>query len=335
MTAPATTTPQLFVVSAKTEKALLSYLHAYASFCETADEASLADICYTTCVAREHYRFRFACACSTLDDLRDHLKTAIADAEKTPLVAAATKSRIAFAFPGQGSQWQGMARALSDLDTRFCEILMGYARRAGAQLEVDLMPLLFEIQEQVDGKDAKSAINETHLSQACIFVFQCAMVAWLDSIGVRPNALVSHSLGEIAASGQLRIFHCCLSFHLTVPPVTSKAMSFETALDFVIVRANAMRPENTNGGLMAAVRSTVEPILERISALGLKESLSIAAYNADMQHVVSGEAGSVRTLVNDLSSKNVKATVLSVTQGTVPVLFQKILRLTRISCRIP
>ena len=77
-------------------------------------------------------------------------------------------------------------------------------------------------------------------------------------------------------------------------------MSFETALEFVIVRANAMRPENTAGGLMAAVRSPVEPILERIVALGLKDTVSIAAYNADMQHVVSGDAASVRTLVKSL-----------------------------------
>ena len=59
-------------------------------------------------------------------------------------------------------------------------------------------------------------------------------------------------------------------------------MSFKIALDFVIVRANAMWPENTNGGLMAAIRSLVEPILECTSALSLEEKISIAAYNADM-----------------------------------------------------
>ena len=100
-------------------------------------------------------------------------------------------------------------------------------------------------------------------------------------------------------------------------------MTFESALEFVIVRANAMRPENTNGGLMAAIRSTAEPILERIAALGLSETLSIAAYNADMQHVVSGDAVSVRAIVDDLSKQNVKATVLSVTQGILPRFLRK------------
>ena len=74
---------------------------------------------------------------------------------------------------------------------------------------VDLMPLLFEAPEQgaKDGEEKEKEkqngmdINKMQLSQACIFVFQCAMVVRLDAVGVRLNALVSHSLGEVAASG--------------------------------------------------------------------------------------------------------------------------------------
>lgn len=198
VTTPTPSGPHLFVVSAKTEKALLTYLQSYAAYCETAEEASLPDICYTASVGREHYRFRFACSCSSLSELRDRLNAAIVGAQKSPLTAIVAKPRIAFAFPGQGSQWQGMARALADLDAGFCDIIMDYARQASVKLGADIMPLLFEIQEG----EAQSLINETHLSQACIFVFQCAMVAWLEKIGVKPNALVSHSLGEIAASGE-------------------------------------------------------------------------------------------------------------------------------------
>lgn len=97
--------------------------------------------------------------------------------------------------------------------------------------------------------------------------------------------------------------------------VTAGCMDFETALEFVVVRSNAMRPENTNGGLMAAIRAPAEPIKKRIAALGLAESVTIAAYNSDTQHVVSGDEQAVRKLVDDLAKKSIKGTVLSVNQG--------------------
>ncbi|THH06897.1 hypothetical protein EW145_g3760, partial [Phellinidium pouzarii] len=288
--------PHLFVVSAKTEKALLEYLRAYIIYCAQANEKELDDICYTACIGREHYRFRFACICTSLKELIGHIEGALAAATKKPIAAIVSKPRIAFAFPGQGSQWQGMGRALADHDERFCAYLMDYTQQASELLKVDLMPLLLEPMNG-EGKDKTSAINETHISQACIFVFQCAMVRWLDSFGIRPSATLTHSLGEIAAA------------------VVSKAMSFRVALEFVVVRANAMRPERTNGGLMAAIRAPAEPIIKRITALGLSASVTIAAFNADTQHVVSGDAEAIRKLVDDLAAKAIKGTVLSVNQG--------------------
>ncbi|KAH8110239.1 hypothetical protein DFH11DRAFT_1514493 [Phellopilus nigrolimitatus] len=284
--------PHLFVVSTKTEKALQVYLRNYLTFCLQAKESDLANICYTSCVGREHYRFRFACACSSLKELIGHLNDVLSS--KKPIAAMPSKPRIAFAFPGQGSQWQGMGQRLSDFDENFSVYLMDYAEQASELLGIDLKPILFEV---ADGTAGPSPINETHISQACIFVFQCAMVEWLHSIGIRPNAILTHSLGEIAAA------------------VASGAMDFRKALDFVVVRSNAMRPELTNGGIMAAIRSPFEPIMKRISALGLSSLVTIAAYNSDTQHVVSGDEQAVRKLVADLSAKGIKGTVLPVNQG--------------------
>lgn len=287
--------PHLFVVSAKTEKALQEYLRSYVNYCSQADESDLANICYTSCVGREHYRFRFACTCTSLKELLGHLNDALSSAEKKPFSAIPSKPRIAFAFPGQGSQWQGMGRAWSDVDKVFAGYLLEYAEQASELLGVDLPPLLFDYAKA--SESATSVINETHISQSCIFVFECAVVKWLAHIGIRPNVIVTHSLGEIAAA------------------VTAGCMEFSTALEFVVARSNAMRPERTNGGLMAAIRAPADPIKKRISALGISDLVTIAAYNSDTQHVVSGEEQAVRTLVDDLAKKSIKGTVLSVNQG--------------------
>nr|AKE48477.1 putative water-soluble melanin synthase [Inonotus obliquus] len=291
---PVRPAPHLFLVSAKTEKALMEYLRYYIEYCKQAQESDLANICYTSCVGREHYRFRFACTCTTLKELLDQLNDAVESALKKPFPAIPSKPRVAFAFPGQGSQWQGMGRALSDVDKSFAGYLMEYVEQASDLLGIDLAPLLFEY---ANAEKPTNVINETHVSQACIFIYQCAMVRWLEHIGIRPNAVVAHSLGEIAAA------------------VTSGSIEFDVALEFVVARSNAMRPERTNGGLMAAIRAPVEPINKRIAALGLSDVVTIAAFNTNTQHVVSGDEEAVRKLVDDLAKKSIKATVLSVNQG--------------------
>lgn len=95
-----------------------------------------------------------------------------------------------------------MGRALSDIDKVFAAYLMDYTAKASSLLGIDLGPLLFEVP---DGSKEKGIINETHISQSCIFVFQCAMLKWLEHVGIRPNGTISHSLGEIAAAGKLSL----------------------------------------------------------------------------------------------------------------------------------
>ena len=61
--------PMMFVVSAKSQEALLQYLNNYLDFCLDADASLFHSICYTSCVGREHYRYRFACVATNMQDL--------------------------------------------------------------------------------------------------------------------------------------------------------------------------------------------------------------------------------------------------------------------------
>ena len=61
--------PMLFVVSAKSAEALRQYLWKYLDFCRTAPTANFRSICYTTCLGREHYRYRFACVVRNMGNL--------------------------------------------------------------------------------------------------------------------------------------------------------------------------------------------------------------------------------------------------------------------------
>ncbi|KAJ7932975.1 thiolase-like protein, partial [Mycena leptocephala] len=64
----------IFAVSAKSPDALQSYLRLYLAFCETAPASHFRSICYTSCVGREMYRYRFSCVVKDLDGLVQYLK---------------------------------------------------------------------------------------------------------------------------------------------------------------------------------------------------------------------------------------------------------------------
>lgn len=91
-------TPMIFVVSAKSLEALTAYLHKYLDFCLDAPPSIFHSICYTTCIGREHYRYRFACVAHNMQDLIARIEEKL---QNLVFPSASAVRRILFAFPGQ------------------------------------------------------------------------------------------------------------------------------------------------------------------------------------------------------------------------------------------
>lgn len=184
--------PTLFVVSAKTEAALLAYVKNYIDFCRRSPESKFRSICYTSCIGREHYRFRFACVVTDMGHLISKLEDRFCDgllASKLP------SGGLVFAFPGQGYQFEGMAQHLFQAYPGFHAILKRYADMADTLSGYPILSLLLETGE------AECDINQSRIAQICIFVYQCSVFTWLSTIGVQPKTVVGHSFGELAAAG--------------------------------------------------------------------------------------------------------------------------------------
>lgn len=155
------TGPFLFVVSAKTEVALLDYIKVYIDFCGQCAETKFRDICYTSCVGREHYRCRFACVVKDMDQLISKLERRLGEG----LVGSKTSSsRLAFAFPGQGSQFEGMAQHLSQSFPAFHIILKQHADLASALSKYPVLSLL------LGSGEPQYDINHTCIAQIRKFV---------------------------------------------------------------------------------------------------------------------------------------------------------------------
>ena len=204
--------PMLFVVSAKSAEALKQYLWKYLDFCRTAPTSNFRSICYTTCLGREHYRYRFACVVSNMESLikvlDDCLDSMSSHAISNPASAAC---RIAFAFPGQGSHYPAMASGLVARYPGFKDILDSAASAASTKSGYPVSSFLLD----AETTSCDLTIDDSQVAQICIFVYQFSICTWLKQLGIEPQAVLGHSLGEIAAAGAYDIvcFHCRLQFY--------------------------------------------------------------------------------------------------------------------------
>lgn len=181
----------LFVVSGKTAGALSAYIDLYRSFLRNADTSMFHAICYTACIGREHYKHRFACVATDLADLIRQLELH----SSIPSQRSRHRGSLAFCFPGQGTQFPGMAAQLAATYTRFREFIVDFGRQAQALCGSPIDKIILgDIGEPLDP-------IRSDIDQISIFVYQCSMCRWLNELGIEPHAVLGHSLGEITAAG--------------------------------------------------------------------------------------------------------------------------------------
>jgi [acyl-carrier-protein] S-malonyltransferase len=191
--------------------------------------------------------------------------------------------KTAFIFPGQGSQYVGMAK---DLYEEFLYVREMF-EKASNILKFDLSQICFE------GPTEK--LKETACTQPAIFLHSCALDMILKEHGIRPDVAAGHSLGEYSAL------------------VCSEALDFECGLLAVAKRSSAMQRDcEENSGLMAAVIGIdLEDAFEVTKSI--EGTVVPANYNTCGQVVISGEKEAVEQACQKLKeSQNIKTVGLSV-----------------------
>ncbi|KAF4622433.1 hypothetical protein D9613_009459 [Agrocybe pediades] len=281
--------PMMFVVSGKSQDALTQYLENYLEFCLTAPESMFHSICYTTCVGREHYRYRFACIAHNMQDLITRIEERI---QNGPSNSSGNAKRILLAFPGQGSQYQGMGRYLANQFSGFRSIITDAANKASELTGYPILPYLLD-----ESVSAKLTIDHSEVAPVCIFLFQYSMATWLEGLGIQAHAVLGHSLGEIAGV------------------VIAGALSFDTAVQFVVVRSQLLKADPANPGGMLAVVASEERVSRYIETLDLGGLVAIAVYNGMDSLVVSGQRKAIEKLLVSVKRDGLRATILNVDQG--------------------
>ncbi|MDF5727930.1 MAG: beta-ketoacyl synthase N-terminal-like domain-containing protein [Rhizonema sp. PD38] len=268
---------QLLVLSAKTDSALDTATKNLVKHLKQHPDLNFADVAYTYHIGRTAFKYRRMVVCQNLEDAANALLTLDAKRVFTNFQESG-EPPVVFMFSGQGTQYVNMGKELYESEPTFREHVNFCSELLKPHLGLDLRPMLYPTEEQTQA--ALQQLQQTAMTQPALFVIEYALAKlWLEW-GVRPQAMLGHSIGEYVAA--------CLS----------GVFSLEDALALVAARGRFM--QKLPGGNMLVV-----PLeeLEVQSLLG--DQLSLATINGPSLCVVSGATEAVEQLEDRLAKQGI------------------------------
>ncbi|UJW29743.1 type I polyketide synthase [Saccharothrix sp. AJ9571] len=266
-----------WVLSARTPDALRAQAGRLAARVRGDEGLSPVDVAYSLATGRAALEHRAAVVAGDRDEFLGGLD-AVAGGD-WPVTAASGSGGVVFVFPGQGSQWVGMAAGLLESSPVFAERLGECAAALSSFVEWSLVDV-------VRGVVGAPSLERVDVVQPVLWAVMVSLAQVWRAHGVVPAAVVGHSQGEIAAA--------CVA----------GGLSLEDGARISALRSRALTVLAGRGG-MVSVAESVERVRERIAAWG--ERLSVAAVNGPASVVVSGDPDALGELITACEAQGVRA----------------------------
>ncbi|MBO2456939.1 type I polyketide synthase [Actinomadura violacea] len=278
--------PSAWTVSGRGAAGLAAQAARLRDFVLDRPDLDVDDVGWSLATTRSAFEHRAVVTGAGRDELLSGLAAVAAGEPAAGVVTGVAEEadQVVLVFPGQGSQWVGMGRALAASSPVFAARL--------AECADALAPFVdWSLRDVLDGADGAPGLETADVVQPALWAVMVSLAAVWEAAGVRPDAVLGHSQGEIAAA--------CVA----------GILSLEDAAKVVALRSKALTVLAGRGGMLSVAEDAVK-VRERLAERG--ERLSVAAVNGPEATVVSGEPEALDELAAACEAESVRTRLLPV-----------------------
>ncbi|WP_447599366.1 amino acid adenylation domain-containing protein [Nitrospira sp. Nam80] len=283
-------------ISARSSSALELSTSRLSEYLSAHPQASLPDIAYTLQVGRRHFPYRRVVLCH---DHRDACRILNERDPRRLLTSGPVQADlpVAFLFPGQGAQHVDMGAELYREEPLFQEELDRCVELAAPHVGCDLREILYPAEADKEAMTAR--LNQTAVTQPALFIVEYALAKLWMAWGVKPDAMIGHSIGEYVAACLAGVF------------------SLEQAIRLVAERGRLI--QSLPAGAMLAVT------LDEAELAPFMGSCNVAAINGSRLSVLSGPTEAIEATAARLSAQGIAARRLHVSHAFHSAMVEPIL----------
>ncbi len=263
--APAPPADQLLTLSARSAEAVRDLAASYCDLLSRKPEIRPYDLCASAALYRSHHNHRLAIAGRSLPDFQAGLASDFAAGHQP----AGFRRKIVFVFSGHGSQWDGMAQGLLETEPEFRKAIEECDRAIQAEAGWSVLHELLNPARQ----------EQVRVIQPLLFAIQIGLARLWRSLGIEPDAVIGHSMGEVAAA--------CIA----------GALSLEDAAQVICRRSELLQLKSGQGAMAVVELSQAEA---EHAVADYPDRLSVAVINGPRTTVIAGEPRALAELVAKL-----------------------------------
>lgn len=292
-------------LSAKSEKSLRTYAEKYVDYLQVCKDEDFADVVYSADRGRADLEFRMAVTGKGREEVLSKLQAFLNEPDSEDVFCNLSDKnvmkkdkKVVFMFTGQGSQYLNMGKTLFESNKVFHDSMVECDHLFKPMILKSIVELIY------GEKTSAEVIAQTIYAQPLIFAIEYSLCKMWEEIGVKPAAVMGHSIGEYAAA------------------VAAGIMKLEDAVKLVSIRGRLMHSAPGSGS-MATVFTSEEGARELIGEY--KDTVSVAARNAKETCTISGNTEHVKAIIERAKEKGIRAKELVVSHAFHSVLMESIL----------
>jgi len=278
----------LLPLSANSLESLQLLAGTFQKFLAADSSIAIKDICYAAGLRRSQYDYRLAAIGNSRQELCNSLQAFLREEQDPNLFLGSVvhdrQPKLVFVFPGQGGQWFGMGRELLKTEHVFYEVIERIDHAIRAYCSWSLMEVLC-------AEQSESRLEEIDVVQPVLFAIQVAIAGLWQSWGITPDAVVGHSMGEVAAA------------HI------AGILSLEDATKIICIRSQLLKHLRGRGGMMA---TELPPDQAKILLKDYVNEITVAAINSPTSTVLSGDAEALKEIMDSLQRQNLFCKLVNV-----------------------